>query len=300
LVRSRRGSGGGDEPCGHGEGHGFTGFLRGLLSGIPWSERAVREETVAIDAPTGGGLRIHNSNGRTRVSGEERTDIEVTAYKTARAGSERAAEELLDEIELVFTESLEGLDLEVEIPRRRHHRGTANLCVKVPRGMRISVHAVNGRVDIDGIRGDVEVKSSNGSATITEVTGDVQVATSNAKVHCCRNRGRLRARSSNGKIEIEKHCGAVDASTSNGVIRAQIEAIGKEGIHLATSNGRIALELPDPVDADVDIRVDNGLIRNDRALSRGSKETQGRVTGQLGHGGPLIKLRTSNGMISVH
>jgi hypothetical protein len=299
-VKSRRGGGDGDEPCGHGEGHGFTGFLRGLLSGIPWSERAVREEIVSIDAPTGGGLRIHNSNGRTRVTGEERTDIEVTAYKTARAGSERAAEELLDEIELVFTESVEGLDLEVEIPRRRHRRGAANLCIKVPRGMRISIHAVNGRVDIGGIRGNVEVKSSNGSATITEVTGDVQVATSNAKVHCCRNRGRLRARSSNGKIEIESHCGAVDASTSNGVIRAQLDTLGKEGIHLATSNGRIVLELPDPVDADVDIRVDNGLIRNDRALNPGGKESQGRVAGQLGHGGPLIKLRTSNGMISVH
>jgi DUF4097 and DUF4098 domain-containing protein YvlB len=288
-----------DEPCGPGE-RGFAGFLRGLLSGIPWSDRAVREEVVSIDAPAGGGLRIHNSNGRTRISGEDRADIEVTAYKTARAGSQRAAEELLDEMELVFTESVEGLDLEIEIPRRRHRRGAANLCIKVPRGMRISVHAVNGRVDVDGIQGDVEVKSSNGSATITEVTGDVQVATSNAKVHCCRNRGRLRARSSNGKIEIEGHRGAVDASTSNGVIRAQIDHLGKEGIHLATSNGRIVLELPDPVDADVDIRVDNGLIRNDRPLSPGSKEAQGRVAGQLGHGGPLIKLRTSNGMVSMH
>ncbi len=298
-MKSRREDDGG-EPCAEGEGKGFTGFLRGLLSGIPWSERAAREETVSIDAPQGGGLRIHNSNGRTRVTGEERADIEVTAYKTARASSERAAEELLDEMELAFTEGVEGLDHLVEIPRRRHRRGAANLCIRVPRGMRISVHAVNGRVDIEGIRGDVEVKSSNGSANITEVTGDVQVATSNAKVHCACNRGRLRARSSNGKIEIENHCGAVDASTSNGVIRAQLDTLGKEGIHLATSNGRITLDLPDPVDADVDIRVDNGLIRNDRVLNRGGKETQGRVVGQLGHGGPLIKLRTSNGMISVH
>lgn len=296
-MRSRR-----DEPCSEEDPQrgGFTGFLRGLLSGIPWSERAAREETVTVDAPQGGGLRVHNSNGRTRITGEDRRDIEVTAYKTARASSAEAAEELLGEMELRFAESAEGLELEVEIPRRRHRRGLANLCVRVPREMRVSVSAANGRVDVEGVHGAVEVRSSNGSATITEVVGDVQVATSNAKVHCACTRGRLRARSSNGKIEIESHSGALDASTSNGVIRAKLDALGKEGVHLATSNGRIVLDLPDEVDAELDIRVDNGLIRNERPLGRGSRETQGRVVGQLGHGGPLIKLRTSNGVISVH
>jgi hypothetical protein len=296
-VRPRR-----YEPCSDDDPQrgGFTGFLRGLLSGIPWSERASREETVSVEAPQGGGLRVHNSNGKTRITGEDRRDIEVTAYKTARAASTEAAEELLDEMELRFTESGDGLELEVEIPRRRHRRGAANLCIRLPREMRVSVSAANGRVDVEGVHGAVEVKSSNGSATITEVVGDVQVATSNAKVHCACTRGRLRARSSNGKIEIQSHAGALDASTSNGVIRAQLDEIGKEGVQLATSNGRIVLDLPDPVDAELDIRVDNGLIRNERSLCRGARETQGRVVGQLGGGGPLIKLRTSNGVISVH
>ena len=297
-MRPRRG-----EPCSEDELQqrgGFTGFLRGLISGIPWSERAAREETVHVEAPQGGGLRVHNSNGKTRITGEDRPDIQVTAYKMARAGSQQAAEELLDDIELRFTELPEGLELEIEIPRRRHHRGAANLCIKLPRDMHVSVSAANGRVDVEGVHGAVEVKSSNGSASITEVVGDVQVATSNAKVHCACTRGRLRARSSNGKIEIEGHSGALDASTSNGVIRAKLDALGKEGVQLATSNGRIVLDLPESVDAELDIRVDNGMIRNERPLGRGSKESQGRVVGQLGHGGPLIKLRTSNGVISVH
>jgi hypothetical protein len=295
-VRHRRDDSGSDDE----QRSGFTGFLRGLISGIPWAESATREETVQVDAPPGGGLRIHNSNGKTRVTGEDRSDIEVTAYKTARASSTEAAEELLDEISLSFTEYGEGLELEVEIPRRRHRRGAANLCIKVPRDMRVSVSAANGRVDILGIHGAVEVRSSNGSATISEVVGDVQVHTSNAKVHCACTRGRLRARSSNGKIEIESHSGALDASTSNGIIHAQLDALGKEGVHLATSNGRIVLDLPEQVDAELDIRVDNGLIRNERPLGRSAKETQGRVVGQLGGGGPMIKLRTSNGVISVH
>ena len=64
--------------------------------------------------------------------------------------------------------------------------------------------------------------------------------------------------------------------------------------------GRIVLDLPEHVDADVDIRVDNGVIRNDRELCHKGRETNGRVAGRLGLGGKLIKLRTSNGSISMH
>jgi DUF4097 and DUF4098 domain-containing protein YvlB len=91
----------------------------------------------------------------------------------------------------------------------------------------------------------------------------------------------------------------VDASTSNGLIRVSMEEVGKAGVQLATSNGRILLELPEEVDADVDIRVDNGVIRNDRTLCKATRATNGQVKGQLGTGGALIKLRTSNGSISL-
>ncbi len=279
---------------------GFTGFLRSLLSGIPWSERAEREETVIIDAPASEGLRIHNPNGRTKVTGEDRSDIEVTSFKTARAESEEAAAELLDDIQVVITETENGLELEVETPRRWNRRGGANLCVRVPRETMLAVSAANGRIHIEGIRAPVKARSTNGAACVSDVVGDVMVTTSNAKVSCTCIRGKLMARSSNGKIEIERHCGSVDASTSNGLIRACLDELGKDGILLATSNGRIVLDLPEETDAEVDIRVDNGIIRNSRTLEKTTRETGGRVLGRLGGGGPMIKLRTTNGSISLH
>jgi hypothetical protein len=279
---------------------GFTGFLRSLLKGIPWSERVESKETIQVDAPVGGTLRIHNSNGRTRITGEDRSDIEVMSLKTARAETEEAATELLEEIRLVFHETPEGLDLEVDVPRKWNRRGSANLCVRLPRSMILAVAAANGRVDVSGIRGPVKARSTNGSVSVSDVVGDVEVATSNAKVSCSCTCGRLLARSSNGKIEIDQHRGSIDASTSNGLIRAALEEVGQNGVHLATSNGRIVLDLPDDTDADVDIRVDNGVIRNDRPLRKTTRETGGRVVGRLGSGGPQIKLRTSNGSISLH
>jgi hypothetical protein len=278
---------------------GFTGFLRSLLAGIPWSERAEGAEELHLEPPHGGVFRLHNANGRTRVRGEDRRDIEVRVAKTARAESAEAAQQLLEEIHLASAENDDALELEVEIPRRWNRRGCANIEVLLPRAMQVELTAVNGRVEIDGVRGRVRARSSNGSACVADVVGDIEIVTSNAKVCCAGTCGKLVARSSNGKIEIDEHRGSIDASTSNGLIRASLEEVGKQGVQLATSNGRIVLELPEDVDADVDVRVDNGVIRNDRALRRASRKTDGRLSGRLGSGGPLIKLRTSNGSVAL-
>ncbi len=281
-------------------GSGFGRLLRSLLSGIPWSESAEEDVVLRlVPPPHGRTLKLHNANGRTRITGADRSDIEVRARKTARAESAEAAKRLLEAIRIVADEVGDALELEVEVPRKWNRRGHANLEVSVPRSLSLQVSASNGKIAIEGVRGSVRAHSSNGSVSIVDVIGDIEIATSNAMVCCSCTRGHLRARSSNGKIELDRHCGSIDASTSNGLIRAALDELGKGGVQLATSNGRIALELPDEVDADVDIRVDNGIIRNDRTLCKATRETNGRVRGRLGTGGTLIKLRTSNGSVSL-
>ncbi len=282
------------------DGRGFGGFIRSLLTGIPWSESAHAEETLVLDPPEGRHMSIHNANGKTRVYGEDRTDIEIRVEKHARAESTAAAETLLDEIEVLPDEITDGLEVEVVAPSRWKRHGSANLSVHVPRDLEVAVIAANGRVCMEGLRGSVHARSSNGPVTITDVVGDVEVYTSNAKVTCSCTCGRLKARSSNSKIQLDDHSGSVDASTSNGVIHAVLTALGPEGILLATSNGRIMLELPEAVDADVDVRVDNGVIRNSLDIEEGANdERTGRLRGRLGRGGCLIKLRTSNGTVSL-
>jgi len=284
---------------GHHEGSGLGGFLRSLLSGLPWSDRAEAEETFRLPTPAGRKLKIENSNGKTSVIGEDRDDIEVLVVKTARAESEDAARKLLDRIRVAVDDQGEHLGLEVEVPKRWNRHGSASLEVRVPRALCVGVFSSNGAVVVEGLRGDVIGRSSNGSICIADVRGDVNVQTSNGKVSCSCTCGRLMARSSNRKIEIGEHEGSIDAMTSNGLIHASVESIGPEGLILATSNGRIVVELPEKVDADVDLRVDNGVIRNHRQLDGVSGESAGRLRGRLGRGGVPIRLRTSNGSISL-
>jgi len=282
----------------NGEGS-FGNFLRSLLAGVPWSERVEREEVLHISRAASKAFRLYNANGRTRVIGEDREDIEVHAAKTARAESAEAARTLLDNIRLIHGISGGVLELEVEVPRRWNRRGHVNLELRLPRSMNTEVIASNGRVGIENLCGDVQARSSNGSVDITDVVGNIEVQTSNAKVCCSSTRGHLIARSSNGKIELLEHRGSIDASTSNGLIHACMDEMGDDGVQLATSNGRIVLELPEEVNAELDVRVDNGVINNDRVLCRADRDRNGLLRGRLGRGGCPIKLRTSNGSVCL-
>ncbi len=280
--------------------HGIGGFVRSLLRGIPWSERAEATETLTLDAPSARRMRVDNANGRTRVIGEDRDDIAIEVHKAARAESVEAATRMLDEIRILHREDAQGvLDLEVEIPGRWNRKGRVDLRIQVPRETWLTVVAANGRICIEGMRARVRARSSNGPVRANDVIGDLDLQAMNAKVQTSCTCGRLMARSSNGKIQVEGHRGAVDASTTNGTVSCEIEELDGEGIVLVTSNGRICLDLPEGADGDLDVRVDNGVIRTSLDLPEASRERSGRLKATLGHGGIPIRLRASNGTITV-
>lgn len=280
-------------------GPGFGGLLRSLFERMPWRETASSEESLIVPAPAGCSVRVHNANGKTRVVGEDRTDIEIRVQKSVHADCSDVATKLLDSIRVQSSAGAEILEIEVQIPRRCARHAVAHLELRVPRETRVSTRSSNGKICLEGIDRDVRAWSSNGSITICEVNGDIDVMTANAKVSCRCTHGHLRARSSNGKIELGGHRGSVEASTSNGVICCSLESVGQVGVSLTTSNGRIVLDLPQSLDADVDMRVENGLIRNDLDLEQQNGDESGWIRGRLGKGGCPIKLRTSNGTISI-
>lgn len=280
-------------------GPGFGGLLRSLFSKMPWGERATHEERLVVPSPPGRAISIYNANGKTRVIGEDRDDIEIRIHKSVRADCPDLAAKLLDSIRLQNSKSTDVLEIEVQIPRKCSRHAVAHIELCVPRDTKVSLSTTNGKICLEGLERSIRARSSNGSVSINDVKGDIDVTTANAKVTCKCTHGHLRVRSSNGKIEADSHHGSIDASTSNGIIRASLDELGESGVELTTSNGRIVLDLPEKPDVDVDIRVENGHIRNDLELQNQTSDIDGRVRGRLGAGGTPIRLRTSNGTISL-
>jgi len=280
-------------------GPGFGGLLRSLFSKMQWGERATHEESIVVPCPVGRAISVFNANGKTRVLGEDRGDIEIRIHKSVRADCPDLAAKLLDSIRLQNSKSADVLEIEVQIPRKCSRHAVAHMEICVPCDTQVSLGSTNGKICLSGLDRSIRARSNNGSVSIDDVNGDIDVTTANAKVTCRGTRGHLRARSSNGKIEVDCHHGSIEASTSNGVIRASLEELGENGVSLTTTNGKIVLDLPEKPNADVDIQVENGHIRNDLELQDQVRDMNGRVRGRIGEGGTPIKLRNSNGTVSL-
>jgi len=131
--------------------------------------------------------------------------------------------------------------------------------VRVPPGVRLVVRTVNGGVSAQGMASDVE------------------------------------AHTLNGKIEISTSKSAL-AETINGSIVASVGEVRKDGGHTFSSvNGSVVLDFPGLMDADLDVETLNGTIRSE--FPCGLRDGTRRLKTTVGHGGPTISVRTSNGSI---
>jgi len=230
------------------------GCIGGNL-GLPF--RATVDETRPL-APDGE-LELSNTNGSVRVVAWDQANVRVEATK--RAASERAPEELTVEIEG------EGNHVTVRTRYPRPHwlgnAGSVEYRVSVPRGARVRVDDVNGRVEVGGVGGSVRAATVNGSVDLTEVGGSIE------------------ASAVNGSVDVD--VARVDPSARS---------------RISTTNGSVRLTLPRDASADVEAHTVNGSVSCDFDLTGGQKSRR-RLEGRIGNGGARFDLGTVNGSASV-
>lgn len=108
----------------------------------------------------------------------------------------------------------------------------------------------------------------------------------------------VRAQTVNGSVWLSTSRGA-SAKTVNGSIRASFGEISWDGEAVfETVNGNIRLEVPAQINADLEIRTSNGRITTNLPIAT-TRATRRRVEGTLGEGGPVLRLKTVNGRITL-
>lgn len=135
--------------------------------------------------------------------------------------------------------------------------------VRVPAGVRLAVHTVNGGVRATGLRSDVDAGSVN---------GEVLVSTS----------GLAEASSVNGRVDV-----TMGRADWDGTLR------------FATVNGALSVTLPASVQTDVRAQTVNGDMVSDFPLTVRGKWGPRRMTGTIGQGGRSLMLETVNGEIAI-
>ena len=217
-----------------------------------------------------GRVSLENINGDVQIKVWDRPAVQVDAVKKAYR-KDRLAEAT---IEVNATE--ENIRIKTEYPDepqnfrsgqgRFDNPATVDYTLTVPRKALLeSVELINGSIDIEGVEGNVKASSIN---------------------------GRLNARGLMGEARL---------STINGPLNATFNQLDEsKAISLGSVNGNVTLVIPSNSNASVRAGTVHGDISTDFGLKVKHGEYVGHsMDGQIGNGGPKIKLGNVNGGIRV-
>ena len=245
------------------------GFLTGvalsaglLLTGCIGGDFGMRfQKTVDVSRPlaANGVFELQNTNGSVRLTTWDEPRVRIEAVK--HAGSESALEEL--KVEIVGEGDRLSVRTRYPRPRWMGGAGRVDYRVSVPRGARVSVGTVNGRVEVAGVAGDLKAETVNGSVEVTDAGGSVE------------------ASAVNGSVEVEV---------------ARVDPGGRS--RLGTTNGSVRLTLPRDASAEVEAHTVNGSVRCDFDLAD-SRKSRRKIEGRIGTGGARFELGTVNGSASI-
>jgi DUF4097 and DUF4098 domain-containing protein YvlB len=218
-----------------------------------------------------GRVSLENLNGGVRITVWDRTDVQVDAVKRAYK------QERLNDAKIEVSASSEAIRIKTNYPDwnqsfnddvrgRLNNPAVVDYSITVPRKARLeSIDLVNGSLEVDGVEGDVKASSVN---------------------------GRLKAR---GLLGVAK------LSTVNGGLEATFVSLDEaRPISLGSVNGSVVLVIPSDANAIVRAGTVHGAISNDFGLAVQHGDYVGHeLYGQIGAGGPRIKLGNVNGSIAI-
>ncbi len=254
--------GGGDVQC-------ATIELHPSSANAPGELREEFHQTYPLSA--NGRVSVENLNGGVKIAVWDRNEVQVDAVKRAYK------QERLNEAKIEVSASSEAIRIKTNYPDwnqnftddtrgRMNNPATVDYSITVPRKARLeSIDLINGSLDVDGVEGDVKASSIN---------------------------GRLVAR---GLLGVAK------LSTVNGSLEATFVSLNEaRPIYLNSVNGSVVLVIPSDASAIVRAETVHGGISNDFGLNTHHGEYVGHeLYGQLGTGGPRIKLGNVNGGIAI-
>jgi DUF4097 and DUF4098 domain-containing protein YvlB len=218
-----------------------------------------------------GRVSLSNINGGVQIKVWDRAAVQVDAIKKAYR------KERLDEAKIDVTATEDNIRIKTDYPEgnqnfrsgegRYNNPAIVEYTLTVPRKAVLdTIELVNGSLDIDGVEGNVKASSINGKVVARGLMGEAKL------------------------------------STINGQLYATFTQLDEsKPISLASVNGGVTLIIPSDSNASIRAGTVHGGITNDFGLQVQHGEYVGHnLEGQIGTGGPKIKLGNVNGSIKIN
>jgi DUF4097 and DUF4098 domain-containing protein YvlB len=239
------------------------------LAQKPKSDELTEEFHQSYPLAANGRVSVANINGDVHISAWDRNEVKVDAVKRAYS------QERLSEVTIDVNNTADSVSIKTKYPdrnqtfnnrNRENSSASVEYTLTVPRGARLDgAELVNGSLDVQGVQGDVSASLVNGEVKAAGLGGEVRL------------------------------------STVNGSVEADVARLDEaKSITLNSVNGSLVLVVPSGANAQVKANTLHGAITNDFGLKVDDGPYVGHeLTGQIGTGGPRIKLNNVNGSISI-
>jgi DUF4097 and DUF4098 domain-containing protein YvlB len=215
-----------------------------------------------------GRIELDNINGDVHISTWDRDEVKVDAVKFADK------KERLDEAKIEIDAGQDHVSIRTKY---KDHDQTFNWgSHNNPAGVEYTLTVPRAaRLD--------EIKLINGSLDVAAVSGEVTAS-------CI-----------NGQLNARDLAGPAHLSTINGRVQARFSQLSHSGIELNSVNGSVDLTIPSDAKGEIEAETVSGGIGNDFGLHVNHHQFVGHdLRGELGTGGPHIKIENVNGKIEIH
>lgn len=205
--------------------------------------------------------------------------------------------------------------------------------VEVPAATRVTLDSSGGSIGIEALRGEANLETSGGAITARDLTGDLRASTSGGSITLSHVRGRahvetsgggitgdaiegpidadtsggsieldavtgdIKAHSSGGGIAIREAGGRVDADTSGGSVQVAFTRANARGGTIESSGGGVSVSVDPTVGLAIDASGDS--VHSDVPITVRGELSKSHMTGVLGAGGEMLRLRTSGGSVRI-
>jgi len=230
------------------------------------SSKFVERESKSFAVPANSRVNLITYDGPITVHGWDKAEVMYTATKHGED------EEQLKEV-MIETDQ-QGPAVSV-VAKSNDDSGWVALDVFVPRNSSVHVSSEDGRLTLQGVSGELILRTGDGSIEITDSQGQLKVSSGDGHIHITNFEGQVDARTSDGSILLDGRFTSLAAITRDGSISLSV-----------------APDANFTIETDVADITNQGLtISEDVATSSRTKRWK------VGRGGNVFVLTTGDGKI---
>jgi hypothetical protein len=200
------------------------------------------------------------------------------------------------------------------------HNISVDYEITVPAETAVRAHTGSGDETIEGIQGNADLQSGSGDMRLSRLTGDIRVQTGSGNLRGHEISGPVHGGTGSGDVELEETgSGDVDLHTGSGNITARglsgtfrgetgsgdITAEGTQtgSWEIRTGSGNVRVRLPSNSAFEADLSTSSGTLDIDAPITMTVQgrvqETRKSIHGQVRGGGPVLKVHTGSGDITI-